>query len=155
MLGITQGGYEAIKTFFTASAIAFVASGIYAQSVATKTFRVSDPAALLEAARGVSGITRHLVAPASLAGAGFAVWLLVASPPRAWVVVGLIGCGLSLLTAAGVHFPAAGRFARLLSDRSPEDAEVQATSRRVLMVSRLELVLLIAVALAIAFKPGA
>lgn len=155
MLGITQGGYEAIRFFFVASAVAWVASGIYAQSLATRTLRQTDAATIATVAREVSGIGRRLIAPASLVAAGFAVWLIATSPLRAWILVGLVGCGLTLLTAAAVHVPSARRLTRLLAERSHEDAAVQAESRRILRVSRFELVVLVLVAIDIAFKPGA
>lgn len=71
-----------------------------------------------------------------------------------WVILGLAGFAFSAAVGAGFLGPESGRIAKLGAERPPDDPEVQARIRRILLVSRIELVILILVILDMVVKPG-
>ena len=71
-----------------------------------------------------------------------------------WITLAFVAFALSFVAGAGYLGPESGRIAKLAVERGAEDADVQARIRRVLFVSRIELVILIAVILDMVVKPG-
>ena len=71
-----------------------------------------------------------------------------------WITLGFVAFALSFIAGAGFLGPETGRISRLAADRGPEDPDVQARIKRVLLVSRIELIILIAVILDMVIKPG-
>jgi uncharacterized membrane protein len=73
---------------------------------------------------------------------------------QTWITLGFVAFALSFIAGAGFLGPETGRISRLAADRGPEDPDVQARIKRVLLVSRIELIILIAVILDMVVKPG-
>jgi uncharacterized membrane protein len=71
-----------------------------------------------------------------------------------WITLAFIAFAASFIAGAGFLGPESGRIAKLAQERGPDDADVQRRIRRVLLVSRIELVVLIAVILDMVVKPG-
>ena len=71
-----------------------------------------------------------------------------------WIILGLAGFLASAVTGAGFLGPEAGRISKLGAERDPADPEIQARIRRVLLVSRIELLILVLVILDMVVKPG-
>jgi hypothetical protein len=70
-----------------------------------------------------------------------------------WIVLCLIAFGLSLLVGVGFLSPESGRLAELIGEHGPGAPMVQARIRRLLTVSRCELVVLLSVVLNMVMKP--
>src|SRR5919204_83600 len=70
-----------------------------------------------------------------------------------WIVLGLIAFGLSFVIGAGFLGPESGRLAKLIASEGPESPAVKARIRRILMVSRAELVVLVTVVWNMVVKP--
>ena len=69
----------------------------------------------------------------------------------------LVGLGVfaaSFLAGAGFLGPESGRLSKLIADRGPEDPDVERRIRRILLISRIELVLLVIVVADMVVKPG-
>ena len=60
----------------------------------------------------------------------------------------------SFIAGAAFLGPESGRLAKLTAEKGAEDPDVQRRIRRVVMVSRIELVLLIAIVFDMVVKPG-
>ena len=73
---------------------------------------------------------------------------------QTWVALGFAGFIFSFLLGAGFLGPETGRITKLIEERGPEDAEVQSRIHRIVRLSRIELVVLIAVILDMIIKPG-
>jgi uncharacterized membrane protein len=73
---------------------------------------------------------------------------------QGWVRFGLVVIALSILTGAGFLGPESGRIAKATKTGGVEAPEVQARIRRIFLVSRVELVLLLAVVFDMVVKPG-
>jgi uncharacterized membrane protein len=73
---------------------------------------------------------------------------------QGWVQFGLVVIALSIVVGAGYLGPEAGRIARATERSGVESAEVQQRIRRIFLVSRIELVFLLAVVFDMVVKPG-
>jgi uncharacterized membrane protein len=71
-----------------------------------------------------------------------------------WILLALAGYGFSFLLGAGFLGPETGRIGKLVEERGAEDPEVSRRIRRVLLFSRFELVVLLAIVLDMIVKPG-
>jgi uncharacterized membrane protein len=71
-----------------------------------------------------------------------------------WVVFGLIAFAVSFVVGAGYIGPEGGRIAAVIERDGPESPEAQARIRRILLVSRLELVVLLTVIVNMVVKPN-
>ena len=71
-----------------------------------------------------------------------------------WIVLGLAGFLFSAVVGSAFLGPESGRISRLAAERGPADADVQRRIGRILLVSRIELVILVAVILDMVAKPG-
>lgn len=95
--------------------------------------------------------------PASLILLATGIWLISRDVFEldGWNAWGLIVIALSIVTGAGFLGPESGRVGKLIDERGDEDAEVRRRINRLFLVSRIELVLLLSVVLAMSLKPGA
>ena len=106
----------------------------------------------------VEWLGQRVLTPAALLVVGFGVWMVLDSPAwefsQFWVSAGLAMFLFSFIAGAFFLGPETGRITKLIESLGAEDAQVQARIRRVLLVSRIELVLLIAVIFDMVVKPG-
>jgi uncharacterized membrane protein len=70
-----------------------------------------------------------------------------------WVVFGLIAWVVSFVVGAGFLGPEGGRIAAVIEREGPESPEAQRRIRRILLISRCELVVLMAVIVNMVVKP--
>jgi hypothetical protein len=70
-----------------------------------------------------------------------------------WTVLGLIAFALSFVIGAGFLGPEGGRIAEVIEKEGPNSPEAQARIRRILTVSRAELVVLLTVIVNMVVKP--
>jgi uncharacterized membrane protein len=106
----------------------------------------------------VEWLGTRVLLPSALAVVGFGVWLVLNSPAwefsQTWVTLGLVMFLASAITGAAFLGPEAGRVFRLGGDRGAADSEVQSRIARALWISRIEMILLIAVIFDMVVKPG-
>jgi uncharacterized membrane protein len=70
-----------------------------------------------------------------------------------WITFGFIMFAASFVAGAGFFGPESGRIAKLIETRGPDAPEVGARIRRILTISRVELVFLVAVVWNMVVKP--
>jgi uncharacterized membrane protein len=139
------------------AAITWVGSAIYAQVLANKVLREGDPVRLAATATDIGDLGKRLITPASISVLVFGVWLVALSPLNftdTWVALGLVGIAITAATGAGFLGPESERLGKLTAERGPSDPEVQRRIRRILAVSRVDLVVLTLVVADMVFKPG-
>ena len=73
---------------------------------------------------------------------------------QTWLLLGIAGWVFSLIVGAGFLGPESGRIAALAAERGPDSPEFEARARRLLLVSRIELIVLIGIILDMVVKPG-
>jgi uncharacterized membrane protein len=102
----------------------------------------------------VEWLGNRVLVPSALLVVGFGVWMVLDNPAwefsQTWVSLGLA----SFIAGAGFLGPETGRLSKLLETRSADDPDVERRIRRVLLVSRIELVLLVLVIGDMVVKPG-
>lgn len=138
-------------------AIVWVGGSLMIQVLALRILKANEPARLAGFAKDVEWVGTKVFAPASLILVIFG-FLLVEKAGWGypfWVVFPLVIWALSV--ALGIAFlgPESGRIGKLVAAHGVEYPEVQRRIRRILTVSRVELVLLIAVVFDMAIKPFA
>jgi uncharacterized membrane protein len=107
--------------------------------------------------KDVEWIGGRVLTTSALFVVAFGVWLVLDSP--AWefsqffVSFGLAIFLASFALGAGFLGPESGRIGRLADERPVDDPELQSRIARVLLLSRIELVLLILVIFAMTAKP--
>jgi hypothetical protein len=89
-----------------------------------------------------------------LAGISLVIYTPFIYFSETWIIIGLVGYAMTLVTGAGFLGPEAGRLGRLVEERGPADPEVQRRIRRIFLVSRFDLAVLALVVLNMVFKPG-
>ncbi|MDP9300088.1 MAG: hypothetical protein M3P43_04210 [Actinomycetota bacterium] len=119
MLGISTAHYHTLKFFHVLAAITWVGSNIYAQVLATRVMRESDPARLAATVPSAWNFT------------------------DTWVLLGLAGIAVTIATGAGFLGPGSERLGKLGAERDPSDPEIQRRIKRTFAVSRFDLVVLI------------
>jgi len=157
MLGISEGYYNTLKFFHVLAAITWVGSAIYAQALATKVMSENDPVHLANTAKDIGDLGKRVITPASISVLVFGVWIVAVSPwnfSDTWVILALIGIGLTVITGAGFLGPESERLGKLVGERDPSDPEIRRRIKRVVAVSRIDLVVLILVVADMVFKPG-
>jgi uncharacterized membrane protein len=109
-------------------------------------------------AADVEWIGLRVLNPSALLVVGFGVWLVLNSPAwefsQTWVTIGLAMFLASALTGAFFLGPESGRISKLGAEKGPDDPDVQRRISRILWISRIELILLIAVIFDMVVKPG-
>jgi hypothetical protein len=73
---------------------------------------------------------------------------------QTWVWLGLAAFAASFVLGAGFLGPESGRIGALAEDRGVDDPEIQRRTTRILLFSRLELIVLFAVIFDMVVKPG-
>ena len=159
MLAFSVGVYNAIKFLHVLSAITWVGSGIYAQVLATRVLRANDPAHLGVISVDIADMGNRLLLPASISTLVFGV-ILVAYAPQwnftdTWVLLGLGGIVATAITGSVFLGPEAGRLGKLAAEgHTPAEPDIERRIRRIVTISRIDLVVLILVVADMVFKPG-
>jgi len=157
MLAISQTYYDSLKFLHVLAAITWVGSAIYAQVLATKVIGENDPDHLVKVAKDIGDLGKRLITPSAIAVLILGVWLVAVSAwnfTDTWVLLGLGGIAITIVTGAGFLGPESERLGKLGAERDPNDPELQRRIRRVVKVSRIDLVVLVLVVADMVFKPG-
>lgn len=136
-------------------AVVWVGGAHVIQLLAIRLLRADDPVRLAGFAKDASWIGTFVFAPASLLLVVFG-FLLVEEGDIGypfWIIWGLAVFAVSFIVGAFYLGPEAGRVGRLIDERGAEDPDVQRRIRRILVLSRIELVLLVLTVVDMAIRP--
>jgi len=137
------------------TAVIWVGGGIAIQFFALRIMRTNDPVRLAGFAKDAEWIGTRVFMPSSIILLAFG-FVLVEDGNWGydfWVIFGLVVLGLSAITGAAFLGPEAGRIGKLTEQHGVEYPEVQARIKRILKISRVEVLLLIAVVFDMVVKP--
>jgi uncharacterized membrane protein len=158
VLAFNPDVYKVLKFIHVGAAIAWVGAGAFVQVLATRVAKQNDPPKMASFAKDLEALGKTYFARASvvalLAGLALVIYAPFVYFSETWVIVGLVGYVATFLTGAGFVGPESGRIGELIAERGPADAEVQQRIRRIFVISRIELVVLVAVVADMVFKPG-
>ncbi|MGH2597612.1 MAG: DUF2269 family protein [Actinomycetota bacterium] len=159
MLAFNDNIYNTLKFVHVLAAITWLGSAVYAQVLATRVLREKDPAHLGVVAKDIGVAGKTLLMPASITVLVFGILLILYSPAwnfgQTWVLVGLGGIVLTIITGAGFLGPGSERLGKLMAEgHSPAEPEIEQRIRKIVGISRIDLVVLIVVVADMVFKPG-
>jgi uncharacterized membrane protein len=149
--------YAFFKSVHVIAAAVWVGGAMMIQALAFRIVRAGDAKRQADFARDTEIVGMRLFIPTTwillLAGIGMMVNLHW-SWGQNWIVFGLISFALSFVVGAGFLGPESGRIAALIEREGPDSPAAQARIRRILLVSRCELVILVTVIWNMVVKPS-
>jgi len=157
VVSISETYYNTLKFLHVLSAITWVGGNIYAQVLATKVIGEGDPVHMGTIAKDLGDLGNRLLLPAAVSVLVFGVWIVAASALNftdTFVLIGLVGVAITIVTGAFFIGPEAGRLGKLAADHDPADPEIQQRIRRIVSISRIDLIVLVLVVADMVFKPG-
>jgi uncharacterized membrane protein len=148
--------YTFFKSLHVVAAALWVGGAFIIQAYAFRIVRSNDARRTAEFAKDTEIVSMRVFIPTTwillLAGIGMMVNLDL-SWGQNWIVLGLISWALSFVVGAGFLGPESGRISKIVESEGPESPAAQARIRRILLVSRLELVILLTVIVTMVVKP--
>jgi uncharacterized membrane protein len=150
--------YEWFKTGHVLAAVLWVGGGTTIAVYAILTQRQNTPEEMASLARKAALIGERLYTPLSLLVLAFGFGLM-ANDQSPWtydqffVIFALVGWGVSAATGAFFLGPEAKRLGKLMPTRPADDPEVQSRIRRILLITRIDVVVLLAVVFVMTAKP--
>ena len=148
--------YTFFKSVHVVMATVWVGGALMIQAFAFRILRTGDARRQAEFAKDSEVVGMRVFIPASwlllLAAIGMMLNLDLTWGQN-WVVFGLIAFALSFALGAGFLGPEGGRIAEVIERDGPESPEAQWRIRRILLFSRCELVVLLAVVVNMVVKP--
>jgi uncharacterized membrane protein len=148
--------YTFFKSIHVITAVIWVGGAAMIQAFAFRILGTGDGKRQADFAKDAEVIGMRVFIPASLILFLAAIAMMVNldwSWSQNWIVLGLIAFGLSFALGAGFLGPESGRIAELIEKEGPDSPAVQARIRRILMISRCELVVLLIVIVNMVVKP--
>lgn len=148
--------YTFFKSIHVICAVVWVGGATIIQAYALRILTTDDGRRQAEFAKDTEVVGMRTFTPASLVLFLAAIGMMVnAHWPwgQNWVVLGLIAFGLSFALGVGFLGPESGRLGKLIELEGPESPAVKARIRRILMVSRAELIVLLTVVWNMVVKP--
>ena len=148
--------YTFFKSIHVICAVVWVGGATVIQAYALRILATGDGRRQAQFAKDTEVVGMRTFTPASLILFLAAIGMMVNahwSWGQNWVVLGLIAFGLSFLIGVGFLGPESNRLAQLIEREGPESPAVKARIRRILAVSRAELVVLLTVIWNMVVKP--
>jgi uncharacterized membrane protein len=148
--------YTFFKSVHVVAAVIWVGGALMIQAFALRIVRTHDARRIAEFAKDSEVIGMRVFIPATwllmLAAIGMMLNLDL-SWGQNWIVFGLIAWALSFVVGAGFLGPESGRIAAIVEREGPESQAAQARISRILLISRCEVVILLAVVVNMVVKP--
>lgn len=150
--------YEAALLLHVLTAIVWVGGAVAVQGFALRVLGRNDPHDVARFAGDAEVIGMRVFMPASVLLIIAASWMIYDGPYELggvlWVDLSLGLYVLSFLTGMGFLGPESGRISKLIDEHGPDHGDVQRRIRRVMLVSRIELVWLVAIVVLMVLKPA-
>ena len=148
--------YTFFKWIHVTAAVIWVGGAAMVQAYAFRVLATRDGRRQAEFAKDTEIVGMRVFIPSTIVLFLAAIGLMVNghwSWGQNWTVFALIVLVLSFAVGAGFLGPESGRIAALIEAEGPESPAVGARIRRILMISRCELVVLLAVIWSMVVKP--
>ncbi len=148
--------YSTWKALHVLMAIVWIGGALMIQLFAFRILRESDPRRIAEFAKDVEFIALRTFAPASLilVVLGFVLMHQGGWDWQFWAVFAIVIWAISFVAGIAFLGPETGRIGKLTAERRGIDAEIQSRIERVLLFSRVEMILIALVAMDMVLKPG-
>ena len=150
--------YDILKTFHVLFSILWVGGAIATNIYATRAVMSNDGPRIATFAKEVAWIGQRVFFPSSVLVLLFGIFAVLNGHigfTTMWVLLGLIGIGITIITGSTFLGPESRRIGELIDARGGDDPEVKRRLARVVSVARIDLVVLILVVVDMVLKPGA
>lgn len=147
--------YEIVLYVHIVAAIAWVGGGTMMQFFGLRVLGAGGER-LAAFALDVEWIGSRVLTPASLLALASGIFMVVDGPwtfGTDWIVVALVLFAITMVAGAAFFGPESGRIGAIIRDRSVESPEAKRRVRRLILLSRLDLVLLYLLVYDMAVKP--
>ena len=154
----TMTWYQWFKAGHVLVAVVWVGGGATLSLLAGMTLRMKDPLRLAQFARQAGMLGERLYTPMSLLVLLFGIGLMTndQSPWKwdmTWVQIALAGWALTFLVGFFWIRPTAAKLAKTIEAKGPEDPEAQAIIKRILLVTRVDVIILLLIVFVMTAKP--
>jgi uncharacterized membrane protein len=150
--------YEFLLFAHIAGAVIWVGTATAMQLFGYRALRADDPDRLANLASDIEWIGSRVLVPVSLLTFLLGVWLVLEADAIGfrddWIVIGLVLFAVTFLTGAGFLGPESGRIARLVSLHGAGSPAALSRIRRILILSRIDLVVLFLIIFEMSAKPS-
>jgi uncharacterized membrane protein len=149
--------YEFLLFFHIAMATIWVGGGGMLQFVALRAMRATDPRRLVEFGGDVEWIGKRVLTPTAALAVVSGVLLVLDSDVWGfgddWIVIGIVLFAITFLAGATFFGPEAGRVGKLLEAEGPTSPAGLAKLKRLLALTRADLMLLFLIIFVMSVKP--
>lgn len=149
--------YEFLLFVHVLMAVVWVGGDVAIQVLAVRATRSKDPVRTAALTGDIEWMSLRVFMPASILLIIFGIWTASEGNwdfGQAWISIGFAAFLFSFFLGMAFLGPESGRIKRLVKDRSFEDPEVLRRIGRILVFSRIELLVLIVAIWAMVAKPG-
>ena len=158
MLALTW--YDWFKAGHVIVAVLWVGGGATLALMAIMTLRMNDPLRVAQFAHQAGKIGERLYTPASLLVLLFGIAMMVNDDgdlrfdwDMTWVQIALAGWALTFLVGFFWIRPTAAKLAKTIEAKGPTDPETQAIISRILLVTRIDVLILLFIVFVMTAKP--
>ena len=144
------------KSIHVLAATIWLGGGAAIMLLVWRAQRAKDLGQLLQIGKQAEWLSMRVFVPMALVVLAFGFVLMHEESVgygHFWTLFGLIGWAVSFVVGAGFLGPEAGKLARLIEVKGPEDPEVLARLSRILAVARTDVVLVLLIAADMVAKP--
>ena len=149
--------YEVLLAIHILAAVIWVGGGFTNQLYAFLILRSGEPADAARFAKNSEWIGTRVYLPTSLVLLGAGIWMVIEAGwgfSELWIAIGIAGFAFSVIIGATFLGPESKRLGALIDNQGMDSPEVLARIKRILAISRVELVVLLLVVVNMALKPG-
>jgi uncharacterized membrane protein len=150
--------YEFYLTVHILAAIVWVGGAMVVQVFAARALADPRPERLVAVARDAEFVSKTMFTPASALVVIFGLLLVhesaVWSVRDGWIVFALVVAAASFAVGIGFLAPESGRIAAAIERHGTDSKDVRDRIKRILLVSRIELLFLLLVVVDMVTKPG-
>jgi uncharacterized membrane protein len=149
--------YDGLKFIHVLAAIGWVGAALLSQVSGAWVQRKDDPQAFLNFAEFQAFIGPRYFAPLALTAVASGVGMVVNSGwnfSDEWIIIGLVLWAITFATGAGYFRVENERIRAGLTAGGPPDAALQARIQRLVLVTRIDLVVLVLIVADMVIKPG-
>ena len=150
--------YTILKTFHVLFAVIWVGGGLAINVLGTRAARSDDGPRMATFAREAEWMGTHIYVPSSLLLLLTGIFTVLKGHigfTTLWVILGLAGIGVTIITGSTFLGPISKRVSELIGSRGLDDPEAKRLLARLIAVSRIDLVVLFLVVVDMVLKPGA